>query len=203
MRIIILALAAGLWAYAAQAQAPQVDITLTHNSPAEAATRAQLQRLIGAYDLSRWTFTHAVAIDERAIPHSHPVLTLHTRHLRDDDLLLSTYAHEQLHWWFATHQADTEAAIADLRKAYPQTPTGFPKGSDDETGNYVHLMVVFLEWQADKALLGELRARAAMEFWSHDHYTWIYRTVLDDPDPIRAIIQAHHLVPPPAAPASH
>ena len=29
---------------------------------------------------------------------SHPVLTLHTRHRRDDDLLLSTFLHEQLHW---------------------------------------------------------------------------------------------------------
>jgi hypothetical protein len=40
-----------------------------------------LERLLKQYDLSKWIFTRKVIIDQGEIPHSHPVLTLHTRHL--------------------------------------------------------------------------------------------------------------------------
>jgi hypothetical protein len=69
---------------------------------AEQAHRAggcvQGMRFLDKYDLTPWLFTRAVVIDDDATPHSHPVLTLHTRHLRDDLLLLSTFIHEQSHW---------------------------------------------------------------------------------------------------------
>src|SRR4051812_30597332 len=76
----------------------KIDISLAHGSKAEQQTKEQLQRLLGAYDLSKWIFTKSIIIDEQSIPHSHPTLTLHTRHLKDDELLLSTFVHEQLHW---------------------------------------------------------------------------------------------------------
>jgi hypothetical protein len=59
--------------------------------------RKNWEQMLASYDLSRYTFTRAVVIDEKAIPHSHPMLTLQTRHLGSDDLLLSAYVHEQLH----------------------------------------------------------------------------------------------------------
>jgi len=74
--------------------------------------------------MSPWFYTKSVVIDERAIPFSHPVLTLHTRHAKDDELLLSTFIHEQLHWFFSGRPEQTEQAIADLRKAFPDAPTG-------------------------------------------------------------------------------
>ena len=72
-------------------------ISLRHGTVAEQATQRQLEKLFDEYDLSPWLFTQAVVIDEDAVPHSHPVLTLHTRHLKDDLLLLSTFIHEQSH----------------------------------------------------------------------------------------------------------
>ena len=42
-------------------------------------------RLLRTYDLSPWFFTNVIVIDEKAVPHSHPVLTLYTRHGRDDE----------------------------------------------------------------------------------------------------------------------
>jgi hypothetical protein len=81
-----------------------VTIRTAHDSAAELATKAQLERLIAAHDLRQWTFTHEIVIDEKSIPHSHPVLTLHTRHLKQDDELLSTYLHEQLHWFLTRMQ---------------------------------------------------------------------------------------------------
>src|SRR5881397_3222002 len=71
-----------------------LEIALKHGTPNEARTRDQLQRLLVTYDLSPWFYTKSVVIDERAIPFSHPVLTLHTRHANDDELLLSTFLHE-------------------------------------------------------------------------------------------------------------
>jgi len=49
------------------------------------------ERILASYDLSRYTFTYQVIIDEKAIPHSHPVLTLHTRHLGSDEQFLSKF----------------------------------------------------------------------------------------------------------------
>ena len=77
----------------------RIEISLKHSSRVEIQTKEQLQRLLQTYDLSRWIFTRSILIDEQAIPHSHPVLTLHTRHLKDDELLLSSFVHEQLHWF--------------------------------------------------------------------------------------------------------
>ena len=74
-----------------------IEIRLRQGTTGEAQTRDQLRRLLATYDLSPWLYTRSVVIDERAIPFSHPFLTLHTRHLKDDDLLLSTFVHEQFH----------------------------------------------------------------------------------------------------------
>src|ERR1700746_2589308 len=65
-----------------------VEIELRHNTPNEQATADQLRRLLTKFDVSPWLFTGRVLIDEQAIPHSHPVLTLHTRHLAQDSELL-------------------------------------------------------------------------------------------------------------------
>lgn len=172
-----------------------LDISLVHQSVPEARTRDQLQRLVAAYDVSPWVFTKTISIDERAIPHSHPVLTLHTRHLKDDDLLLSTFVHEQLHWFLVQKGKDTQEAIGDLRKIFSKVPAGAPEGAVDENSTYLHLIDCYLEHQAVIQLLGELRARQAMEFWATDHYTWVYRTVLDRPRDIAAVVRNHGLIP--------
>lgn len=69
---------------------PEIEISLAHGNAAEVETRAQLQRLLKPYDLSGWAWTRKVVIEDGAVPHSHPVLTLNTRHINDDSLLLST-----------------------------------------------------------------------------------------------------------------
>lgn len=171
-----------------------VDITLKTSS-AEAQTREQLQRLLRTYDLSQWTFTKSIVIDEKAIPHSHPVLTLSTRHLRDDDLLLSTLVHEQLHWFLVQRQNDTDATIKELRMVFPTVPSRPPEGAQDEQSTYLHLLVCYLEYRADQQLLGELKTRQVMDFWATDHYTWVYKTVLERPRDIAAIIAKFKLIP--------
>jgi hypothetical protein len=170
-----------------------IDIQLKHNTESEEKTKAQLERLLQTYDLSKWTFTDTVMIDYESIPHSHPVLTLHTRHLRSDDQLLSTYVHEQLHWWLDAKLDQTRKAEDDLRKLYPKVPVGFPEGAQDEESTYLHLIDCYLEMQADRALLGTDRTAELMKFWAGDHYRWVYRTVVADETKIAEIVNKNNL----------
>jgi hypothetical protein len=110
----------------------ELDIALQRGATAEAQTREQLQRILKTYDLSRWIFTESIRIDETAIPFSHPTLTLSTRHLKDDELLLSTFVHEQAHWFLAERADDAGAAIQELRKMFPKVPSGPPEGARNE-----------------------------------------------------------------------
>ncbi len=182
-----------LFAKAAAAAEPGVSIRLAHDSERERQTAAQLERLLQTYDLSRWIVTRDVVIDETEIPHSHPVLTLHTRHLKDDDLLLSTFLHEQGHWALAEHPSERAAAVRELRRLFPRIPIGYPEGSDGAEVNYDHLLIIYAEYRADQKLMGELRAKAVMQFWAGDHYRWLYREVLRDPEKVGAVAKAHGL----------
>ena len=172
-----------------------LEITLKHNTKEEAQTKEQLLRLMKSYDLSKWIFTKSVLIDKDVIPHSHPVLTLSARHLKDDELLLSTFVHEQLHWHLVQKDKDTDAAIKELRALFPKVPTEGPEGANGEESTYLHLLVNYLEYRADRELLGELKAKQVMQFWATDHYTWVYKTVLERAPDIGNIAFKYKLVP--------
>jgi hypothetical protein len=187
-------------AAAAHGQSTGLEIALKHGSAREAQTKEQLQRLLRSYDVSRWLFTTSVIVDEQAIPHSHPVLTLHTRHLQDDALLLSTFVHEQLHWFLEQDQKNKGDAIRELRGVFPTVPSRPPEGAQDENSTYLHLLDCYLEYRAVQALLGELQARQVMEFWATDHYTWVYKTVLERPRDIAGVVSKYKLSPPAVRP---
>jgi hypothetical protein len=172
-----------------------LEIALKRGTSDEARTRDQLQRLLATYDLSPWIYTRSIVIDERAIPFSHPILTLHTRHAKDDELLVSTFVHEQLHWFLAGRREATEQAIADLRKLFPSVPAGGTAGARDEYSTYLHLLVCYLEQQADLRVLGELKTRQVMDFWATDHYTWVYQTVISQSREIGQIMRERMLIP--------
>jgi hypothetical protein len=169
------------------AVAKDVTIQLAHNSAREQQAKAQLERLLGQYDVSKYIFTEI--IEDRAIPHSHPVLTLNTRHLNDDDAALSTFLHEQIHWFLEARPQQTE----ELKAWYPNPPVGPPDGAQDLESDYLHLIVCELEREADLKLLGAERPQAVMSFWAGDHYKWVYKTVIADHERIQALIQRHNL----------
>src|SRR5580765_554879 len=103
MKLITVGIVLLLLCLGASAQ-PEIKIALKAGTKAEQDTKAQLERLLKKYDLSKWIFTKSILIDAKEIPHSHPILTLSTRHLLDDDLLLATFVHEQLHWFVILDQ---------------------------------------------------------------------------------------------------
>lgn len=173
--------------------APAIKVTLAHGSADEKTTQAQLARLMSQHDLTKWVRTRQVVISAGEIPHSHPVLTLHTRHLDRDDLLLSTFVHEQIHWHVDMKPAAMAAAVADLRVLYPVLPVGYPKGANDEAGSYEHLVIIYLEDQANRELHGMGAARKIMQHWSGDHYTELVKIVVRDNRKIMRVVQKHGL----------
>lgn len=184
-----------------QAAAPPkpapVAIELKKGTPEEARTRDQLQRLLREHDLERWIFTRKVVIDgtPNLIPHSHPVLTLGTEYLKDDELLLSTFVHEQLHWYLEENQERAKAAMEEFRKLYPDAPSGPPAGARDLESTYRHLIVCYWEIRAAKELLGELRGFQVGQYLAQDHYMWVYRKVMEEGYKIGPVIHKHGLIP--------
>ncbi|MBV9009124.1 MAG: beta-lactamase family protein [Verrucomicrobia bacterium] len=182
---------------AVRADDPILDINLIHSDKQEQETKQQLLRLLTAHDVSHYIFTNKINIESgfRVVPHSHPVLTLSTKRLKDDELLLSTFVHEQLHWYLDQKADATKQAVTELRTLFPKLPVGFPEGADTEESSYEHLLVCRMEYQADIEIFGRLRARQIMEFWTSDHYTRIYQAVLADGDKIDDVLRKYKLVP--------
>jgi hypothetical protein len=175
------------------AQTAAIQIELAHNTPKEQSESARLQGLLARFDLTPWLFTRRILIDEKAIPHSHPVLTVGYGDHDDDNLLLSNFVHEQLHWWLVAHQPATDAAVAELRQIFPGLPIGGTDGAQDEQSSYLHLIVNYLEYQGDKVLLGDQKAADVMAFWKDDHYRVIYKTMLESEDVVGRVVAKHGL----------
>lgn len=176
----------------APVQTPSVTIDLAHGSEREQKTKATLEQVLATYDLKKYTLTRRVVIDESAINHAMPVLTLNARFATSPDELLSSYVHEQLHWHTQGGQSPRQqAAVAELRRMYPGAPVGLPEGAENAYSTYGHLVVCYLEIVADRELLGPQRTEAVIAH--KGHYTWIYATVLRDEKRIAAVVDRHDL----------
>jgi hypothetical protein len=172
-----------------------LDLELAHDSPKERATRAQLLRLVARYPVGPWLETDHVVVDEDSIPHSHPVLTLHTRHLDQDDALLATLLHEEMHWFLDAHVKEVDRAVRRLRVRYPHIAVGYPEGADSETSSYEHLLVNELELVLMRKLTGAQAARAVITGWTTDHYRALYRIVLEDDATLLKLLGDERLLP--------
>jgi len=161
------------------AQDAPVTIELAAGTDAEAATRDAVLRLLSEHDIERWLFTRRILIDETQIPHSHPVLTLHTRHLGDDLHLMSTLIHEQYHWFVSDRDDMEESAVERFREIWPDAPGREGQGARDQYSTYLHLIVCDMEFQGMTELYGEETARKVLT--EITHYEWIYDKVLNDP----------------------
>lgn len=149
----------------------------------EDQTERQLRRILGSYPVSDWVFTLDIRIEANAVPHSHPVLTLNTRHLDDDHQLLATFIHEQLHWGVTKLDA---RVVAQLAQRYPDLPVSAPDGCRSTLSNYLHIVSCSFEHHALTTLLGPAAARAILQ--RKTHYKRIYEIVLADRDRLMPLI---------------
>jgi hypothetical protein len=171
--------------------ADAIDIQTSHHSARELQEKVELEQLLKKYDVSKYTFTRAVVIEERAMNHAFPTLTLNVHFLGSDDELLSSFLHEQLHWYLAQHRLAMEDAVPRLKQMYPRAPVGPPEGADTEYSTYGHLVDCYLEIQADRELMGRERTDRVIK--NKPWYTWIYKTILQDEDKIAALVKAERL----------
>ncbi len=172
------------------------QITLVKGTEKERQTQEQLLRLFERYPLDKWRYTEKVRIEEGVIPHSHPVLTLNTRHIDDPEQLLGTYIHEQIHWFCSLAEKNEQLwlAMEEFREMYPGLPVKLPEGCGDEISNYLHFPVNYLECLGLSELLGATEARKVIGRITH--YTKIYELVLKDNQRIGEVITRYGLIPP-------
>ena len=150
-------------------------------SDAEVATKELVERLLREHDLGRFTFTRRVRIDENAVPHSHPILTLSTRFMvRTLDGVLSDYLHEQLHWFVAQHRAEARRADRRWRELFGKVPRREDGGARTRRSTRLHLTVNWLEYEALAAVVGRDSATETITAKADGRiYPWVYRQVLD------------------------
>ncbi len=175
----------------------RLDIDLDHARREGDRVREMLAALRRRHDLSRYEYTRIVRIVPGGDTHSHPVLTLGNRFASSEDELLSTYLHEQMHWYLwhlGTPEQDMVAPFMDeLVRRYPDAPTAPPDGAFGYDATYLHLVVNWLEIAATAEFIGRERAAAVAK--AQRSYRWIYRTVLNDWDLLGDLYERHDIVP--------
>lgn len=168
-----------------------LEIKSKHHSMREMQVSSELEEILKKYDVSKYTFTKTVIIEERTMNHAFPDLTLNVHFLGSDDELLSSFLHEQLHWYLRDHPMQMERAVKELRTLYPKVPVGLPEGADTEYSTYGHLVDCYLEIQADRQIMGPQRTDQVIK--NKPWYTWIYQTITRDEKTIADIATKNHL----------
>ena len=175
----------------------RIDLDLDHAHREAERVREMLRALRRRHDLSRFEYTRVVRIVPGGDTFSHPILTLGNRFAENEDTLLSTYLHEQMHWYLwhlGTPERDPVAPFFDeLVRRYPEAPTELPDGARNYESTYLHLVINWLEVAATAEFIGRQRAVAVAEV--QRTYRWIYRTVLRDWDLLQELYERHGLVP--------
>ena len=95
---------------------PRIEIDLARGTPREQLAKQTLEQVLASHDLSKYTFTRKVVIEQGATNHAFPILTLNPYFASSPDELLSTFIHEQLHWHLRNLAAQQQAAITELRR---------------------------------------------------------------------------------------
>ena len=174
-----------------------VDIDLEHARREAERVRDMLAALRRRHDLSRFEYTSVVRIVPGGDTFAIPMLTLGNRFADNEDLLLSTYLHEQMHWYLwhlGTPERDHGGAV--LRRAGAALSRGADRAARRRAqlrATYLHLVVNWLEMAATSEFIGRERACAVAE--AQRTYRWIYRTVLRDWDMLGELYERHGLVP--------
>jgi len=156
-----------------------IQIILKNGNDSEKRVKEILQKLLDKYSqpLAKHIVTDKINIQSMAISHSHPVLTLNTRTF-DEDQILATFLHEQIHWYLDCRKEPTERIIVKLKKKYPIVPVGQPEGAKTKNSTYLHIIVNFLEYKVLIEILGQKKAEKILI--DKDYYKWIYRKVISD-----------------------
>lgn len=170
----------------------EINISLHAGTESEQKAKKQLEEILQQYDLSSWIFTQEVMIQAKVIPHSHPVLTLNTRYLGNNEGQLASFLHEQIHWFVDADSVSTSKVIQEFRGMYLEVPVRGGEGARSEYSTYLHLLVCWLEFDALRQFIGEKKARTMLA--ESTFYRWIYKQVLEEGDRLEAVIRKHGML---------
>ena len=153
-------------------------------------TKQNLEHLFKVYDLVPFVFTQTVQIQSMSVPHSHPIITLNTRYMDSPNKLLSSFIHEQLHWWAMPKTQAIESATIDLAKTFPLTDV-----ENKNRSAHQHLIICYLEFKALSHFIGEREARKVLtQFMNDDQlYPWHFQQVLERGAELEKILKKHNL----------
>jgi hypothetical protein len=175
----------------------RIDTDLDHAAREAARVGAWLMALRQRHDLSAYEYTRHVQIVPAGTTHSHPILTLGTRFMETEDHVLATYLHEQMHWYLSRLGGFDHDPIApffdELVRRYPKAPTRLPEGARNYEQTYAHIVINWLELEVTSQYIGWDRAAALAN--TQFGYRWIYRTVIADREPLRALFTGHGIWP--------
>jgi hypothetical protein len=175
----------------------RIDIDVEYAQREAERVRDMLAALRRRHDLARYEYTSLVRIAPGSKTFAHPVLTLGNRFADTEDMLLSTYLHEQMHWYLwllGTPDRDMVAPFYDeLVRRYPRAPIAVPEGAHGYDATYSHLVVNWLEVAATSEFIGRERALAVAA--AATSYRWIYRAVVEDWDELGELYTRHGIVP--------
>jgi hypothetical protein len=168
--------------------AVQLEISLQSGSEPEKKAKSLIEDFSKKYDLAKYFFTTKVHIQSFVIPHSHPVLTLNTRTIKEPDRYLALFIHEQIHWFFDLDgRADkTKIFIEKMKKKFPKVPSQQEGGARDDESTYLHLGVCFYELEQVSKLIGNEKAEQV--FKTDEIYSWVRQQVLANKDFIRSAL---------------
>ncbi len=80
--------------FALGSDSPRIEIDLARGTPREQLAKQTLEQVLASHDLSKYTFTRKVVIEQGASNHAFPILTLNAYFASSPDELLSSYLHE-------------------------------------------------------------------------------------------------------------
>jgi hypothetical protein len=178
----------------------RIDLDLDHAKREGERVRDMLAALRRRHDLARYEYTAIVRIVPGGETFAQPVLTLGNRFATTEDLLLSTYLHEQMHWylWYlGTPERDMIAPFMDeLVRRYPDAPIDIANGgARGYDATYEHLVVNWLEIAATSEFIGRERAIAVARAQRLRSYGWLYDKVVRDWDLLGELYERHDIVP--------
>jgi hypothetical protein len=175
----------------------RIDTDLELAAREAARVCAWLVALRQRHDLSAYEYTRHVQVVPASATYSHPILTLGTRFTETEDHLLATYLHEQMHWYLSRLGGFDHDPIApffdELVRRYPRAPTRLPEGARNYEQTYAHLVINWLELEVTSQFIGWDRAAELAN--TQFGYRWIYRTVIQDREPLRALFSEYGIWP--------
>lgn len=134
-----------------------------------------LKRLITEFNVEPWVRVRDINIKKRGISQSNP-FTINTRHIKDRQMLLATFLHEQIHRLEPEHKTEFTRAMQEIENEFHDLLSDNTGDATDRLAAKRHFIVCYFEIKAVKKLLGTGTGLAVIG--RKDKNVWIYQQLL-------------------------